>query len=101
MPEFFPNLPHDGSPTAAEIFRVFRNTTMASISGLKLLLDECADLRTELITMVDGTHDCDGLFSVRQQNRILELKEAAHEMEMLVASLPVNDESNAGGADGN
>lgn len=79
----------DGNPTAAEIFRVFRNTTMASIEGLRLLLGECADLRSELVTIhnlhTDG--EGDGVYSARQQNRILELQEAGKEMEVLLASL--------------
>lgn len=82
--------PHNDNPTAAEIFRVFRNTTMASISGLRLLLGECADLRGELVTIhnlrTDG--DGDGVFSARQQNRILELQEAAKDMQALLVSLP-------------
>jgi hypothetical protein len=93
MPEFLPN---DGAPTAAEIFRVFRDTTMASISGLKLLLDECADVRAELVTIVDGSHDGDGKFSSRQRNRILELKEAALDMEALLASLPGEESASEG-----
>lgn len=88
MQDFLHDLPDNGRPSAAEIFRVFRETTVASISGLKLLLDECADVRAELLMMVDGNHDGDGLFSTRQRNRILELKEAAQEMEALLASLP-------------
>ena len=79
-----------GNPTAAEIFRVFRNTTMASIEGLKLLLDECADLRGELVTIhsLHNDGDGDGVFSARQKNRILELQEAAKDMEAVLASLP-------------
>jgi hypothetical protein len=42
--------PHNGKATPAEILRVFRETTIATISGLQLLLDECADLRGELVT---------------------------------------------------
>ena len=61
---------------------------MASISGLKLLLEECADVRAELVTIVDGSHDGDGKFSARQRNRILELKQAALDMEALLTSLP-------------
>jgi hypothetical protein len=45
MPQPSQDQPDDGNPTAAEIFRVFRNTTMASLQGLRLLLGECADLR--------------------------------------------------------
>ena len=96
MREFLPDLPDSGRPTAAEIFRVFRETTMASISGLKLLLEECADVRAELLMMVDGTHDGDGLFSARQRNRIRELKEAAQEMETLLATLPDAEGSEPG-----
>ena len=90
MPKSSQEQPHDGSPTAAEIFRVFRNTTRASISGLSLLLQECADLRAELVTVhsLHSDGDGDGVFSARQQNRILELHEAANEMEAVVACLP-------------
>ena len=89
--------PHNGKPTAAEIFRVFRDTTMASIEGLRLLLGECADLRGELVTIhnLRSDGDGDGVFSARQQNRILELQEAAKEMHALLVSLPgevANDE---------
>lgn len=90
MPKSSPDQPRDSDPTAAEIFRVFQNTTMASIEGLRLLLVECAELRGELIT-VHGLHsdgDGDGVFSARQQNRILELQEAAKDMEAVLASLP-------------
>jgi hypothetical protein len=83
--------PHNGNPTAAEIFQMFRNTTMASIGGLRLLLRECADLRGELVTihgLQGGSDGEDGLFSARQQNRMLELLEAADDMEALLASLP-------------
>ena len=82
--------PLDGKPTPAEIFRVFRETTIASISGLKLLLDECADLRTELVTIrtLANDGDGDGVFSARQQSRIVELKDAAQAMEALVIALP-------------
>ena len=91
MPQSSPDKGHNGNPTAAEIFRVFRNTIMASIEGLKLLLEECADLRADLVT-INGRRDSDGkAFSVRQQNRILELKEAALEMEVVLASLPSGD----------
>lgn len=88
MPNSSPDQPYDDNPTAAEIFRVFRNTTMASIEGLRLLLSECADLRGELITVHSLHGDGDGVFSARQQNRILELEEAAKDMEALIASLP-------------
>lgn len=56
----------------------------------RLLLDECADLRAELIT-IHGLHsdgDGDGLFSARQQSRTVELRGAAENMEALIASLP-------------
>ena len=54
MPQFL-GQPADGDPTTAEIFRVFRNTTMASLEGLRLLLEECAELRAELVT-IHGLH---------------------------------------------
>lgn len=63
---------------------------MASIEGMRLLLEECANLRAELIT-IHGMHsggDGDGAFPARQQSRILELQGAARDMEALVASLP-------------
>jgi hypothetical protein len=78
--------------------RVFRKTTITSISGLKLLLEECADLRAELALVVDGKHDGSGLFLARQKKRMLELKEAAHEMEAVLASLPGNEEYSEDGA---
>lgn len=89
MPQFEPDRP-DGDPTAAEIFRVFRNTTMASIGGLRLLLEECANLRAELITIHGMRSDGhgDGAFSARQQSRILELQNAAKDLEALIVSLP-------------
>ena len=89
MPESF-DPPHHDNPTAAEMFRVFRETTMASISGMKLLLDECADLRGDLVTIYSRHNDGDGdgLFSARQQSRILELREAAKAMGALFTSLP-------------
>lgn len=82
--------PHDGNPTPAEIFRVFRETTVASISGLKLLLDECADLRAELVTVHTLTNDGDGdgVFTARQQSRIVELNDAAQAMKALLIALP-------------
>ena len=82
--------PHNGNPTAAEIYRVFRETTMATIEGLRLLLGECADLRGELVTMhnLHSDGDGDGLFSARQQTRILELQESAKAMHALLVSLP-------------
>ena len=89
MPQFF-GQPLDGDPSAAEIFRVFRNTTVGSLEGLRLLLKECADLRAELVT-IHGLHsdgDDHRVFSARQQDRILELQEAEKDIEALVASLP-------------
>ena len=80
--------PHNGNPTAAEIFCVFRTTMMASIAGLRLLLGECADLRGELLRIHNLHGNGDGVFSARQQNRILELQEAAKEMQVLLVSLP-------------
>lgn len=90
MPRSSQGQPHDGNPTAAEIFRVFRNTTVASIEGLRLLLGECADLRADLVTVhsLHGDGAGDGVFSARQQDRIVELKQAAVAMEALVDSLP-------------
>ena len=93
--------PHNGKPTMAEIFRMFRETTIASISGLKLLLDECADLRAELVTVHTRTNgdnaDARGLFSARQQSRIVELKDAALAMEALLIALPRGTNNGAGG----
>lgn len=43
--------------------------------------------------IVDGSHDGDGKFSARQRNRILELKQAAQEMETMLASLPGEESS--------
>lgn len=101
MPKSPPNEPRNGSPTPAEIFRVFRNTTMASIEGLRLLLEECASLRAELIAVhrlhSNGDGDGHGVFSDRQQNRILQLQEAAKEMQALVASLPRRAGARQGG----
>ena len=91
--------PADGDPTPAEIFRVFRNTATASLEGLRLLLEECADLRAELVT-IHGLHnddDEDGEFSARQKDRILELQQAADEMKMLLASLPLKEEDSEDG----
>ena len=90
MPQPSPDQPDDSNPTAAEIFRVFRNTTMASIQGLRLLLGECADLRADLVTLhsLHSKDDGDGAFSACQQNRILELQDAANEMTALLTSLP-------------
>lgn len=87
MPGFPPAQPSNGDPTPAEIYRVFRNTTMASVQGLGLLLKECADLREDLITIHNLHGNGDGAFSARQQNRIVELREAAKEMEGTIASL--------------
>lgn len=94
MPDLSSDQPDNGNPTAAEIFRVFRNTTMASIQGLRLLLDECADLRSELVTIHSLNSDGDGhgVFSARQQDRILELREAAKDMQAMLASLPGKNE---------
>ena len=94
MPKSPPNEPRNGSPTPAEIFRVFRNTTMASIEGLRLLLGECADLRADLVTVhsLHSDGDGDGVFSARQQDRILELREAAKDMQALLVSLPGENE---------
>jgi hypothetical protein len=93
MSKSSPEQPHDGSPSAAEIFRLFRDTTLASVAGLKLLLDECAGLRADLVMIYDGSgnDDGDGVFSARQQQRIVELKEAAQEMEAVLTSLPGED----------
>lgn len=90
MPDLSSDSPDNGNPTPAEIFHVFRNTTMASIEGLRLLLEECADLRSELVTIHSLNSDGDGhgVFSARQQDRISELQEAAKGMEELLASLP-------------
>jgi hypothetical protein len=90
MPQSLQDQPHDGNPTAAEIFRVFRNTTVASIEALRLLLEECTGLRADLVT-VHGLHsdgEGDGVFSARQQNRILELQKTAMEIEALLGSSP-------------
>ena len=78
--------PHNGNPTPAEIFRLFRNTTLASIEALRLLLVECADLITVHGLQSDG--DGDGVFLGRQRGRIQELQNAALEMASLLASLP-------------
>ena len=81
---------NDSNPTAAEIFRIFRETITASIAGLRLLLGECADLRAELVE-VHSLHnggDGDGVFSARQEKRILELQEAAKDMQVLMVSFP-------------
>ena len=90
MPQSSQEPPHDGNPTAAEIFRVFRQTTVASIEGLTLLLEECAGLRADLdaVHSLHSDGERDGAFSARQQNRIVNLQEAAKEMEALLASLP-------------
>lgn len=94
MPESPREQPNVGNPTAAEIFRVFRNTTMASIEGLRLLLGECADLRADLVTVhsLHSDGDGDGVFSARQQDRILELREAAKDMQAVLVSLPGENE---------
>lgn len=94
MPKSSSYQPHDGNPTAAQMFRAFRETTTASIAGLKLLLEECADLRADLITIHVRTEngDGDGVFSSRQQNRIGTLKQAAQDMEAFLIDLPREDE---------
>jgi len=91
--------PYNGNPTPAEIFRIFRETTAATITGLKLLLDECADLRADLVAVhhLHNDGDGDGVFSSRQQSRILELKDAAQAMGALLIALPHRAD---GGADG-
>lgn len=80
----------NSNPTAAEVYRLFRNTTMASMSAVRLLLMECADLRADLITVhgLNGDGEGNAVFSRRQQDRILELQNAAIEMVSLLASLP-------------
>ncbi len=80
---------------------MFRTTTRAAISGLKLLLQQCADLRAELITIVDGNHDGNGSgsFSARQRNQIVELKQAAQAMDVLLASLADENSMSKGGLD--
>ena len=97
MPQSSQAQPHDGHPAAAEILRVFRNTTVASIEGLTLLLGECADLRAELVTVhsLHSNGEGDGMFSARQQDRILKLQKAALAMETLLDALPreVGDEA--------
>lgn len=80
--------PSNGNPIPAEIFRVFRNTTTACIEGLTLLLRECADLRADRIVIHSLHSDGDATFSVRQQNRMLDLQEAAKEMAVVLASVP-------------
>lgn len=89
MPPQTPNHPDNGNPTAADIFRVFRDATMASISGMRLLLGECVDLRTELVAVhsLHGDGDGHGQFSARQRTRIVELQEAAKHMEDVLVSL--------------
>jgi hypothetical protein len=93
--------PHNGKPTPAEILRVFCETMIATISGLKLLLDECADLRAELVTAHTRTNDgnCEtyAVFSARQQSRIVELRDAAQSMEALVIALPRGGNDGADG----
>jgi len=87
------DLSNDSNPTAAEIFRVFRQTITASIAGMGLLLEECASLRAELVA-VHNLHnggDGDGVFSARQQKRILELQVAAKDMQAVIASFPGPD----------
>ena len=93
MPNSSQDQPHDSNPTAAEIFRVFRQTITASIEGLRLLLGECADLRAELVAVhnLHNRGDGDGVFSARQQKRILELQVAANDMQAVIASFPGPD----------
>ena len=102
MPQSF-DQPPNGDPTAAEIFRVFQTTTMASLEGLRLLLQECADLRAELVTIHSLHSDGDehGVFSARQRHRILELQEASKDMEALLVSLPKEASNGKGGGSGN
>jgi hypothetical protein len=63
---------------------------MASLEGLRLLLEECADLRAELVTIhsLHSDGDDDGVFSARQESRILQLQQASKHMEAWLASLP-------------
>lgn len=84
-----PDQPHEGNPAAVEILRVFRNTTVAGIEGLTLLLGECADLRADLVTVhsLHSDSDGDGMFSARQQDRILVLQKAAMAMQTLLDAL--------------
>ena len=93
------NKPPNGDPSATEIFRLFRSTTTASLEGLRLLMEECADLRAELVIIHELSSDGDdhGVFSARQKDRILELQAAANAMEALAATLP---QAAAGAADG-
>ena len=97
MQRHLPDRLQNGSPTAVEIFRVFRNTTTASIEGLKLLLAECADLRAELVTIRGEQDENAREFSARQQNRILELIAAARELDLVLFSLPIDGEEGSGG----
>lgn len=85
-PSDLPDDGHNGHPSSAEIFRVFRTTMVSSIEGLRLLLAECADIRAELVTM-DGKLNDEG-FSSRQRERIAELNDAAHELVAVLNSLP-------------
>jgi len=83
-------------PIATAIFRLFGDTTIATITGLKLLLEESADLRAELVTIVEANHDGSGLFSARQRNHILEPKRASQDMEALLASLTPDGSASQG-----
>ena len=76
---------------------------MASIEGLRSLLEECADLRTDLVAvhLLHSNGDGDGVFSDRQQNRTLELQEAAKEMKAVLASLPRQGRRTGGPVTGN
>ncbi len=74
---------------------------MAGIEGLTLLLGECADLRADLVTVhsLHSDSDGDGMFSARQQDRILVLQKAAMAMQTLLDALPrevVDGTMNAG-----
>ncbi len=78
------------NPTAAEIFRVFRNTTMASIEGLRLLLGECADLRGELVTLHSLHSDSAVMGYFRPANKIAywNYRKRRNTCRLLLASLP-------------
>lgn len=88
MPQYS-GQPPNYDPSKADMFRMFRDMTVACISGLHLLLKECADLRAELITM--DTHHTDGSgaeFAARQERHMSQLEAAATDMEGLLARLP-------------
>lgn len=63
--------------------------TTDRIEGLKLLLQECADLRADLVTVhsLHSDGEGDGVFSARQQNRILKLQAQSAAGEMLDLSI--------------